>query len=89
MPVSCWFVGDSEWGTRVHDEIPVPERGNPKEKAAEMMQQLAAVFEQAIKEHPEDWHMLQRVFAADLDQERLKPARSGTADANPDAKADP
>jgi phosphatidylinositol dimannoside acyltransferase len=35
------------------------------------MQQLAAVFEQAIKEHPEDWHMLQRVFVADLDQERL------------------
>ena len=31
-----------------------------------MMQQLAAVFEQAIKEHPEDWHMLQRVFVADL-----------------------
>ncbi len=73
----------------MHDEIPVPERGDPKEKVAVMMQQLAVVFEQAIKEHPEDWHMPQRVFAADLDQERLKPARSGTADANPDAKADP
>lgn len=85
IPVSCWFVGDTEWGIRVHDEIPVPERGNPREKVADMMQQLAAVFEQAIKEHPEDWHMLQRVFVADLDEERLKSTRNGTADANPDS----
>jgi phosphatidylinositol dimannoside acyltransferase len=85
IPASCWFVGDTEWGIGVHDEIPVPERGNPREKVAEMMQQLAAVFEQAIKEHPEDWHMLQRVFVADLDEERLKSTRNGTADANPDS----
>jgi phosphatidylinositol dimannoside acyltransferase len=66
MPVSCWFAGDTGWGCRVHDEIPVPEGGNAREKVAEMTQQLAAVFEQAITEHPEDWHMLQRVFVADL-----------------------
>jgi lauroyl/myristoyl acyltransferase len=84
MPASCWFVGHTGWGVHVHDEIPVPEQGNPKEKVAAMMQQLAAVFEQAIKEHPEDWHMLQRVFVADLDQERLKSTRNGTAHANPD-----
>ena len=86
IPASCWFVGDTGWvGIGVHDEIPVPERGNPREKVADMMQQLAAVFEQAIKEHPEDWHMLQRVFVADLDEERLKSTRNGTADANPDS----
>ena len=84
MPASCWFVGDTGWGIRVHDEIPVPEQGNPKEKVAVMMRRLAAVFEQAIKEHPEDWHMLQRVFVADLGQERLKSTRNGTAHANPD-----
>ena len=86
MPASCWFVGDTEWGIQVYDEIPVPERGNSRE-VAEMTQQLAAVFEQAIKEHPEDWHMLQRVFVADLDRERLKSTRKAAADANPDAKA--
>ncbi len=32
-----------------------------------MTQQLAKVFEQGIREYPQDWHMLQRVFAADLD----------------------
>jgi phosphatidylinositol dimannoside acyltransferase len=83
-PASCWFVGDTGWGIRVHDEIPVPEQGNPKEKVTVMLQQLAVVFEQAIKEHPEDWHMLQRVFVADLDRERLKAARNDTADTNPD-----
>lgn len=84
MPASCWFVGDTGWGIRVHGEIPVPEQGTPGEKVAVMMQQLAAVFEQAIKEHPEDWHMLQRVFVADLDRERLESARNGTAHANLD-----
>jgi phosphatidylinositol dimannoside acyltransferase len=78
FPASCWFVGDTGWGICVYDEIPVPEQGNPKEKVADMMQQLAAVFEQAIKEHPEDWHMLQRVFVADLDLDRLKSTRNGT-----------
>ena len=88
MPAWCWFAGDTGWGIGVHDEIPVPEQGNRREKVAVMMQQLAAVFEQAITEHPEDWHMLQRVFVADLDRERLKSTRTGTADANPDAEAD-
>jgi phosphatidylinositol dimannoside acyltransferase len=71
MPVSCWFVGDDEWGTYVHDEIPVPADGDRKAKVAVMTQQLAAVFEQGIREHPEDWHMLQRLFVADLDPDRL------------------
>jgi phosphatidylinositol dimannoside acyltransferase len=72
MPVSCWFVGDTGWAAHVYDEIPVPETGGRKEKVAAMTQQLASVFEQAIREHPEDWHMLQRLFVADLDPERLR-----------------
>jgi KDO2-lipid IV(A) lauroyltransferase len=66
MPVSCWFVGEDEWAAHVHDEIPVPPDGTRKEKAAAMTQALASVFEQAIGEHPEDWHMLQKVFVSDL-----------------------
>ena len=83
MPVTCWFVGEDEWGIRVHDEIPVPQTGDAKKKVAVMMQQLAAAFEQGILEHPQDWHMLQKVFVADLDPERLARSRSrngGTAD---------
>jgi KDO2-lipid IV(A) lauroyltransferase len=75
MPVSSWFVGADEWGTYVHDEIPVPEHGDRREKAAIMTRQLATVFEEDIREHPEDWHMLQKVFVADLDPERLARSR--------------
>jgi KDO2-lipid IV(A) lauroyltransferase len=32
---------------------------------------MAAVFEAGIKEHPQDWHMLQKLFVADLDPQRL------------------
>jgi KDO2-lipid IV(A) lauroyltransferase len=80
MPVSCWFVGESGWGAHVHDEVPVPETGTRKHKVAAMTQAMATVFEQAIREHPEDWHMLQRVFVSDLDPERLARSRARVAD---------
>lgn len=83
MPVSCWFVGEDEWGTWVHDEIPVPAGGDRKAKVAAMTQQLATVFEQGIREHPEDWHMLQRLFVADLDPGRL--ARRDSRGSAPEA----
>jgi phosphatidylinositol dimannoside acyltransferase len=76
MPVSCWFVGEAEWAAHVYDEIPVPAAGTRKEKIAAMTQALATVFEQAIREHPEDWHMLQKVFVSDLDPERLERSRA-------------
>jgi KDO2-lipid IV(A) lauroyltransferase len=41
-----------------------------------MTQAMASVFEQAIREHPENWHMLQRVFTRDLDPERLARSRA-------------
>ena len=75
MPVSCWFVGDTGWAAHVHDEIPVPAEGSRREKALAMTQALAAVFEQAIREHPEDWHMLQKLFVRDLDPQRLERSR--------------
>ena len=76
MPVSCWFVGEDEWGAEVYDEIPVPEEGTRKEKVAAMTQAMASAFEQAIRDHPEDWHMLQKVFIRDLDPERLARSRA-------------
>jgi KDO2-lipid IV(A) lauroyltransferase len=70
MPVGCWFAGETEWAAHVYDEIPVPAGGDRKQKIAAMTQALATAFEQAISEHPEDWHMLQKVFAGDLDPGR-------------------
>lgn len=77
MPVVLWFT-ESGWGVRIGDEIPVPATGTRKEQMAAMMQQVARFFEDGIREHPADWHMLQPVFLADLDlvQPGAAPARA-------------
>jgi phosphatidylinositol dimannoside acyltransferase len=74
MPVATWFEGD-DWGAHIYPEIPVPKTGTRAEKIAQMSQQMARVWEGGIAEHPQDWHMLQRVFTADLDPARLPPPR--------------
>lgn len=68
--VSLWFTEDG-WAASASEDIPVPAEGDRRAKAAAMTQELARAFEKGITEHPEDWHMLQRVFLADLDQSRL------------------
>jgi phosphatidylinositol dimannoside acyltransferase len=73
MPAILWFEGD-HWGVHIHEEIPVPAEGDRKQKTAAMMQQVARLFEAGIRAHPQDWHMLQRIFVADLDPERLAAA---------------
>ena len=82
MPVACWFVGETDWAAHVYDEIPVPAEGSRKEKAAAMTQALATAFEQAIREHPEDWHMLQKLFVSDLDPDRLARNRARAVTGN-------
>jgi len=66
MPVTLWFEGD-DWGVHVHEEIPAPAEGDRRQKTVAMMQEVARVFEAGIRAHPQDWHMLQRIFVADLD----------------------
>ena len=73
MPVILWFEGN-QWGAHVHEEIPVPAEGDREQQAAAMMQEVARLFEAGIRAHPQDWHMLQRVFVADLDPGRLRRA---------------
>jgi hypothetical protein len=81
--VTLWFTEDG-WYAHASPDIPVPAEGNRKEKAAAMTQQLAAAFEKRISEHPQDWHMLQRVFISDLDPARLAGPQSGPVGTVPD-----
>ncbi len=74
MPVTLWFE-EEYWACRIYPEVAVPADGSNQEKVAAMSQQVADDFERGIREHPESWHMLQKVFTADLDPERL--ARAG------------
>jgi phosphatidylinositol dimannoside acyltransferase len=77
-PAMLWYEGDC-WGIHVSAEIPVPPEGDTKQKVAVMTQELARCFEAGIRKHPADWHMLQRVFVADLDPERLARAQAAAA----------
>jgi KDO2-lipid IV(A) lauroyltransferase len=61
-PATLWFEGD-DWHIRMHPPIAVPDG---PDKIARMTQAVAEVFEQGIREHPADWHMLQRLWLADL-----------------------
>ena len=70
-PVSIWHenVGDRAGRRlviRFHDEVQAPSAGATREKVTAMTQQVAGVFGAAIREHPQDWHMLQRLWTADL-----------------------
>lgn len=80
MPATLWYDGAS-WCARVHEEIPVPDTGDRRAKTAAMTQAVADRFAVGIAEHPEDWHMLQKVFVADLDARPADPA--GTSGARP------
>jgi lauroyl/myristoyl acyltransferase len=66
----------SGWGIVVtfHPPVVVPETGTTREKALAMTQACADVLGEVVREHTEDWHMLQRVFVEDLDEERLAAA---------------
>lgn len=67
LPVTLWYDRTPVMRGRVHPEIEVPETGTRAEKAASMTQALADAFASGIAEHPEDWHMLQRLWLADLE----------------------
>jgi phosphatidylinositol dimannoside acyltransferase len=79
IPATLWFEGEY-WAIRVYPEIAVPPGASRPDKIALMSQRLADAFEEGIREHPESWHMLQKVFTADLDPQAWPgrtPAASG------------
>ena len=88
MPTAVWFDEDG-WGGCIYPEVPVPASGTRAEKVAAMSQQMADVFSEAIAEHPQDWHMLQRVFTADLGPARLSKNQHPRAERSVLPRGDP
>ena len=43
-------------------EVSVPQEGSESEKVSKVVQACADLFAHGIAEHPEDWHMLQRIW---------------------------
>ncbi|BDH54429.1 lipid A biosynthesis lauroyl acyltransferase [Streptomyces albus] len=67
LPVTLWFDATPVMKGRVHPPVEVPEPGTRAEKTSLMTQALADAFAEGIADHPEDWHMLQRLWLADLE----------------------
>lgn len=66
LPVTLWYDGTPVMRGRVHPPIEVPAEGGRPARTAAMTQALADVFAAGIAAHPEDWHMLQRLWLSDL-----------------------
>lgn len=73
LPATLWYDDSPVMRGRVHAPVKIPESGTRAEKTSVMTQALADAFATGIAEHPEDWHMLQRLWLKDLD-----PARGAT-----------
>jgi phosphatidylinositol dimannoside acyltransferase len=69
LVIGSWFTPDG-WGIRFHPPIAVPGRDG----AAGAMQAVADCFAADIAAHPQDWHMLQPLWIADLPVELLRDA---------------
>jgi KDO2-lipid IV(A) lauroyltransferase len=71
LPVTLWYPDARRWAGRIHEQVRPPRHGTRAEKIEAMTQQVADAFAEGIADHPHDWHMLQRVWVADLDRSRL------------------
>ncbi|MFF8596144.1 phosphatidylinositol mannoside acyltransferase [Streptomyces sp. NPDC015220] len=67
LPVTLWYDDSPVMQGRVHAPVEVPETGTKVERTSVMTQALADAFATGIADHPEDWHMLQRLWLEDLE----------------------
>ncbi len=58
-----------------HPQVDTSDVGSGRAAVAALTQRCADQLAAGVREHPQDWHMLQRVFVADLDP-AARPARA-------------
>ncbi|MFD0342059.1 phosphatidylinositol mannoside acyltransferase [Streptomyces sp. NPDC127117] len=67
LPVTLHYDDTPVMKARIHAPVELPGSGDRTEKTSSMTQALADAFAVGIAGHPEDWHMLQRLWLADLE----------------------
>ncbi|MER5745522.1 phosphatidylinositol mannoside acyltransferase [Streptomyces sp. NPDC059913] len=67
LPVTLGYDGTPVMKGRIHEPVEVPDSGTRAQRTSSMTQALADAFAVGIADHPEDWHMLQRLWLADLE----------------------
>jgi KDO2-lipid IV(A) lauroyltransferase len=71
-PLITAFVSYTETGIHIDfNEISIPSSGSDEEKVSNIVQKMAQQFEVGITAHPEDWHMLQRIWTDGDFRERV------------------
>lgn len=75
LPATLFYDG-AKSVTRLHAPIAIPELGDRAEKISAMAQASIDVIAGGIAEHPEDWHMMQPLWLADL-RPRMSPGDGG------------
>ncbi|QES53815.1 phosphatidylinositol mannoside acyltransferase [Streptomyces venezuelae] len=68
LPATLHYGDTPKMYGRIHPEVQVPKTGTRTEKTTLMTQAVADAFAWGIAEHPEDWHMLQRLWLDDLEE---------------------
>ena len=65
------FVNYTKTGIHItFDEISIPKSGTQEDKVSALVQESANNFERGIAQHPQDWHMLQRIWIDEDFKER-------------------
>lgn len=91
VPTTVWHerlhgarrrAAGSPWGIVVwfHPPVTVPDGVPRSQQVRVVTQQWVDVLGADIAEHPTDWHMLQQVFVADLDQDRYAATRAAAGE---------
>jgi KDO2-lipid IV(A) lauroyltransferase len=63
IPLVVAHVSYTSTGIHINfSEVSVPDSGDESEKVSKVVQACADLFARGIAEHPEDWHMLQRIW---------------------------
>ena len=62
-PLITAYVSYTDTGIHiVFKQVLLPSEGSQEQRVSEIVQMTAQHFEEGIKEKPEDWHMLQRIW---------------------------
>ena len=69
IPLSVAHVSYTQTGIHIDfHEVQVPSQGSETERIEETVQMTAELFSVGIAQHPEDWHMLQRIWVDGRDE---------------------
>jgi KDO2-lipid IV(A) lauroyltransferase len=71
-PLITAFVSYTDSGIHIDfNEVAIPNSGSDEDRVLGIVQRMAKQFEDGISVHPQDWHMLQRIWIDEDFKERM------------------